>query len=104
MALAFAGTAPFGASILAGLLDPPAGLAAREVALVVSQPDRPAGRGRKVRSPAVAQLARERGLELVQPERMHEDEVLARLRELGVDTVVVAAFGQMVREPLLSEL
>lgn len=103
MTLAFAGTAPFGADILRGLLDPPANSSACEVAIVVSQPDRPAGRGKQLRSPAVAQLARERGLELVQPERMHDEAVLARLRELGVETIVVAAFGQMIREPLLSE-
>lgn len=101
-ALAFAGTAPFGAAILAGLLDGDATHPPRRVELVISQPDRPAGRGRKVRSSAVAQLARERGVELLQPERMHDPEVLDRLAGLGVGTIVVAAFGQMVREPLLS--
>lgn len=97
MAIAFAGTAPFGASILEGLLEQ------REVALVVSQPDRPAGRGKQLRSPAVAELAKERGLRLLQPEKMHEADVLAVLEELGITTIIVAAFGQMIREPLLSD-
>jgi methionyl-tRNA formyltransferase len=101
MALAFAGTAPFGAAILAGLIDPPEGFDARDVALVISQPDRPAGRGRKVSTPAVAQLARERGLPLVQPDRIeHVDD---QLRAAGVETIVVAAFGQLIREPMLSD-
>lgn len=94
--IAFAGTAPFGASILEGLLE------RRAVSLVISQPDRPAGRGRVMRSPAVVAVARERGLKLLQPEHAHDPEVLVRLGEHGTDTIVVAAFGQMIREPLLS--
>lgn len=102
MAIAFAGTAEFGARILEGLLDGPGdGRPGRAVALVASQPDRPAGRGKRLTSPPVAQLARERGLELVQPERLHEAELLRRYGELDIETFVVAAFGQMVREPLL---
>jgi len=103
MALAFAGTAPFGADILRGLLDGAGDHAGREVALVISQPDRPAGRGRKVSSSAVTQLARQRGLRLEQPERTHSDEMLALYAELDIDTIIVAAFGQMIREPLLSD-
>ncbi len=105
MALAFAGTAPFGAAILRALLDGPGdGRPGRDdLVLVVSQPDRPAGRGKQLSSPPVAALAKERGVRLVQPERMHEEELLALYRELGVETFVVAAFGQMVREPLLSD-
>ncbi|MCW2956139.1 MAG: methionyl-tRNA formyltransferase [Thermoleophilia bacterium] len=104
MAIAFAGTAPFGAAMLRGLLDGPGdGRPGRDIALVISQPDRPAGRGKQLQSPPVAQLAKERGLRLVQPDRMHEPELLDLYRELGITTFVVAAFGQMVREPLLSD-
>jgi methionyl-tRNA formyltransferase len=104
MALAFAGTAPFGAAMLRALLDGPGdGRPGREVALVISQPDRPKGRGKQLASPPVAELAKERGVRLVQPERMHEPELLELYRELGIETFVVAAFGQMVREPLLSD-
>ncbi|MCW2960235.1 MAG: methionyl-tRNA formyltransferase [Thermoleophilia bacterium] len=103
MAIAFAGTAPFGAAMLRGLLDGPGdGRPGREIALVISQPDRPAGRGKQLQSSPVAQLAKERGVRLVQPERMHEPELLELYAELGITTFVVAAFGQMVREPLLS--
>lgn len=105
MPIAFAGTAPFGAAMLRALLDGPGdGRPGRDdLVLVVSQPDRPAGRGKKVSSPPVAQLARERGVRLVQPERMHDEELLDLYRELGVTAFVVAAFGQMVREPLLTD-
>lgn len=97
MALAFAGTAPFGAGILRHMCT------YGDVALVISQPDRPAGRGRKLKASAVAMFALEQGIPLLRPERMHDPEVLAALREAGVDTIVVAAFGQMIREPLLSD-
>jgi methionyl-tRNA formyltransferase len=104
MAIAFAGTAPFGAAMLRALLDGPGdGRTGLDVVLVVSQPDRPAGRGKKLQSPPVAQLAKERGLRLVQPDKMHDPELLELYQELGIDTFVVAAFGQMVREPLLSD-
>ena len=104
MAIAFAGTAPFGAAILRGLLDGPGdGRPGREIPLVFSQPDRPAGRGKKLSSPPVAELAKERGLRLVQPDRLHSEDLLALYAELGITTFVVAAFGQMVREPLLSD-
>ena len=102
--VAFAGTAPFGAAILDGLIDGCEGCAGRTVPLVISQPDRPAGRGRKVSSPAVAVRARERGLRLVQPERTHDPEMLELYAELGINTIVVAAFGQMIREPLLTDM
>ncbi len=105
MAIAFAGTAPFGAAMLRALLDGPGdGRPGRnDLVLVVSQPDRPKGRGKQLASPPVAQLAKDRGVRLVQPERMHEPELLELYRDLGVTTFVVAAFGQMVREPLLSD-
>ncbi|MCW2927858.1 MAG: methionyl-tRNA formyltransferase [Thermoleophilia bacterium] len=105
MAIAFAGTAPFGAAMLRALLDGPGdGRPGRDdLALVISQPDRPAGRGKQLQSPPVAALAIERGVRLVQPERTHDEELLALYRELGITTFVVAAFGQMIREPLLTD-
>lgn len=97
MAVAFAGTAPFGAAILEHLLD-----AGEQIALVISQPDRPAGRGRAPRTPPVAQLARERGIPLIQPERASDEAIVQQLRDHDINVVLVAAFGQLIREPLLS--
>jgi methionyl-tRNA formyltransferase len=66
------------------------------VALVVTQPDRPAGRGRDLRSPPVKRAAERYGLPLVQPERMSDPAVLASLREARPEVGVVVAFGQFL--------
>jgi methionyl-tRNA formyltransferase len=66
------------------------------VPLVVTQPDRPAGRGRDLRSPAVKRAAERHGLPLAQPERVGDPQVLVSLREAQPDLVVVVAFGQFL--------
>jgi methionyl-tRNA formyltransferase len=73
-------------------------------ALVVAPPDRPRGRGRRMASPPVAEAARETGLELLQAESVNTPEALKGIRTAGPDVAVVCAFGQLIREPLLSEL
>lgn len=88
MKIAFAGTPSFAATILHGILD-----SEHELGLVISQPDRPRGRGRKVTRSPVAELATEAGLPLRQPARIGEvaDEISAH------DALVVAAYGQILR-------
>lgn len=88
MSLAYLGTSQFAVGVLRALDPPPA--------LVVSRPDRPAGRGRRLSSPPVVEAAREIGLEVVQPEDVHS------LDFSGYDDVVVCAFGALIKEPLLS--
>lgn len=66
------------------------------VPLVVTQPDRPAGRGRDLRSPPVKRAAERHGLPLAQPERVGDPRLLASLREMRPDLVVVVAFGQFL--------
>jgi methionyl-tRNA formyltransferase len=90
--VAFAGTPPFAATILRGILDSP-----HEVGLVISQPDRRRGRGRKVTATAVSDLARSERLPLEQPARIGEvaDRIAAN------DALVVAAFGQILRPDTL---
>lgn len=73
-----------------------------DVALVVSQPDRPAGRGRKARPGPVAAAADELGIARYQPDRLRGDECVARLRQERPDLIVVAAYGQILREDVLS--
>jgi methionyl-tRNA formyltransferase len=75
--------------------------AGHDVVLVVTQPDRPAGRGRALRSPPVKDAALALGLPLEQHENVNTDEFIARLRVLSPDVVVVAAFGQILREDIL---
>jgi methionyl-tRNA formyltransferase len=71
--------------------------------LVVTRPDRPAGRGRKLAAPPVADSARELGLELYQPEDVNSEEALARIAQAEPEAVCVCAFGALLKEPLLSD-
>ena len=86
----FLGTSAFGGDVLRRLVHEPE----IEIAAVVTQPDRPSGRGRREQSPPVALAARELGLRLVQSAAASADPVDA-------DVGAVVAFGQMVRPPLL---
>ena len=93
MKLAFAGTPTFAATILRGLL-----ASEHEVGLVVSQPDRRRGRGRKLAKTPVAELASLAGLPLRQPERIGE--VAGEISDH--DALVVAAYGQILRPDILN--
>ncbi len=73
-------------------------------ALVVTPPDRRRGRGRRVGKPPVAQTAAELGIELLQTEATEAPEALEAIRAAAPEIGVVCAFGQLLREPLLSEL
>lgn len=74
----------------------------REVVLVVTQPDKAAGRGLKTRSPATAVRAKELGVRLEQPTRLKGNETFhALLRELKIDVAVTAAYGKILPQSLL---
>ena len=90
MRLTVAATAPFGADVLERLAR------RHEVVLLVTRPDAPQGRGRKVAAPPAKEVAERLGIPLEQPAWLDE-----RL-ELPTDTVVVAAYGLLIPEPLLS--
>jgi methionyl-tRNA formyltransferase len=68
---------------------------------VVTQPDRPAGRGRKLRTSEVKRVALERSLPLFQPANLRGSDVLEHLRGWQPDVIVVAAFGQLIPQPIL---
>jgi methionyl-tRNA formyltransferase len=68
---------------------------------VVTRPDRPSGRGRALKMPAAKQAAMELGLSVLQPEKLSSPEVIADLRDLAPDLIVVAAFGQLLKPDLL---
>ena len=72
-----------------------------QVVSVVTQPDRPAGRGRGLRPPPAKELARAHGLPVLQPERVNAPEALADLQALAPDAIVIAAYGQILKQPLL---
>lgn len=92
MRLAFAGTPWFAATALEGLLG-----SRHEVEIVISQPDARRGRGRKTAPTPVAKLAREHGIEPLQPEQI--DEVNGEIS--GCEALVVAAYGQILRSGTL---
>jgi len=96
--VAYLGTADFAAAVLRGL----AGSAHRPL-LVVTPPDRPRGRGRRTQSPPAAAAARELEIELLQVADVNDEAALERIRAAAPEALVVCAFGQMIREPLLSE-
>ena len=102
MSVVFLGTSEFAAAVLRRL----ASSAAHRPALVVTRPDRPRGRGRRLASPPVAEAARELQLPLEQPERINDPqarELIAHAGDGSRQTVVVCAFGALIKEPLLSE-
>ena len=93
--LVFMGSPEFSVPILRGLTDQ------YSVVGVVTQPDRPSGRGRSLSSPPVKWLADELGLPVFQPERLKEPAALQRLQDWHPDLIVVAAFGQILRKEVL---
>jgi methionyl-tRNA formyltransferase len=92
----FMGTPEFALPSLAALLE-----ANYEVVAVVTQPDAPVGRGQQVRPSPVKQFAQQRGLNVLQPASLKPPEVVAQLRALAPDVIVVAAFGQILRQDVL---
>ncbi|MCW3041093.1 MAG: Methionyl-tRNA formyltransferase, partial [Solirubrobacterales bacterium] len=71
--------------------------------LVVTRPDRPAGRGRRLTAPPVADAAAALGLETFQPEDVNGEEARARIAEARPERLVVCAFGALIRQNLLDE-
>lgn len=88
MNVVFFGSSPFAVPALKALAD------AHHVSLVITQPDRPAGRGLAKREPAVKQAARSLKLPVIQPERTSD--VIDELQRIPADVFVVAAYGQLL--------
>lgn len=72
-----------------------------DVCAVVTQPDRPKGRGKKLAFSPVKEAAMRHELEILQPEKASQPDFLDRLRELNPDLIVVIAFGQILRKEVL---
>jgi methionyl-tRNA formyltransferase len=94
----YLGTSEFAAVVLRRLASSP-----HRPGLVVTRPDRPRGRGRKLAAPPVADTALELGIELFQPESVNAEEARARIAAESPGVVCVCAFGALIKEPLLSE-
>lgn len=96
MRILFMGTPQFAVAPLKALVD-----GGHEVVAVISQPSRPRGRGRHPEETPVAVAARSLGLPLLQPERVNDPAIVAQIREMAPEAIVVAAFGQILRPALL---
>ena len=89
--IAVAATAPFGADVLERLA------ATHEITALLTRPDAPAGRGRKLAAPPAKEVAERLGIPVLQPEKLEPG------LDLGAPTVVAVAYGRIVPEPLLEE-
>lgn len=94
--LIFMGTPGFAVPSLRALLD-----AGAPILLVVTQPDRPRGRGRRVVSSPVKQLAQEKGLPVYQPEKVRSPEAVERIAAQESACIVVVAYGQLLPTEIL---
>lgn len=94
--IVFAGTPEFARESLRQML-----AAGYSPMLVMTQPDRPAGRGRRLRASAVKEFAEQHDIPVWQPESLREPGVLERLRELQPDLMVVAAYGLILPQAVL---
>ena len=97
MRLIFAGTPAFAATALTALHH-----AGHKIALVLTQPDRPAGRGLKLAASAVKQTALDLGLPLAQPDSLKSDAVQQQLRETQAEAMIVAAYGLILPQAVLT--
>jgi methionyl-tRNA formyltransferase len=94
--IVFMGSPEFAVPILRKLADK------YQVVGVVTQPDRPSGRGRNLKSPPIKLLAEELILPVIQPPKLSEPEAIENLHHWAPDLIVVAAFGQILRTEVLS--
>lgn len=96
MRLVFAGTPEFAAQALDAILG-----AGHEVALVLTQPDRPSGRGMALRASPVKERALAAGIEVFQPPTLRDAEAQERVRAVGAEAMVVAAYGLILPQVVL---
>jgi len=96
MKLIFAGTPVFAAKALQALID-----AGHEIALVLTQPDRPAGRGMKLKPSPVKELALQHGLRVEQPLTLKTPEAQSLVAQVGAEVMVVAAYGLLLPKAVL---
>ena len=96
MKLIFAGTPEFAAQALAAIV-----AAGHEVALVLTQPDRPAGRGMTLQPSAVKKVAQKHDIEVFQPLTLKDAEAQARIAAVDAEVMVVAAYGLILPQAVL---
>lgn len=96
MRIIFMGTPDFSVGTLEALVE-----AGHEVCLVVTQPDKPKGRGKEMQYTPIKEAALKHGIEVYQPRRIREAECVEKLRQYNADIMVVIAFGQIIPKEIL---
>ena len=97
MKIIFAGTPEFAVPALAALIE-----AGHEVVMVLTQPDRPAGRGMKFKASPVKVLATQHQLDVFQPETLKDPATQARIQQVNADVMIVAAYGLIIPTVVLN--
>lgn len=97
MRIIYAGTPEFAVPALQGLMD-----AGHDIVMVLTQPDRPAGRGMQLKASPVKQLALEHGLRVFQPESLKPAEVQDEIVAVAADAMIVAAYGLIIPTAVLN--
>ena len=98
MRTVYLGTSEFAVAVLDSVAATP-----HRPVLVVTRPDRPRGRGRRVQPPPVAERAARLGIETLQPDDVNADEARAAIAKADPEVVLICAYGALLKEPLLSE-
>lgn len=96
MKVIFMGTPDFSVGTLEALIE-----AGHEVCLVVTQPDKPKGRGKEMQFTPVKEAAVKHGIEVYQPRKIREPECVEKLKQYNADIMVVVAFGQILPKEIL---
>ncbi len=94
--IVFAGTPEFALASLKALVE-----SGNAPIAVLTQPDRPAGRGKRLRLSPVKQYAQEQGIDVLQPESLRDEDVVTRLAALAPDIIIVAAYGLLLPQTVL---
>ncbi|MEA3453474.1 MAG: methionyl-tRNA formyltransferase [Candidatus Caldatribacteriota bacterium] len=93
----FMGTADFGRPVLEKLAD-----SRENIITVITQPDRPQGRGRKILPTPIKKIALDKRLEIFQPENINDEESIKRIKEFSPDIILVVAYGQILSGYILN--
>ena len=96
MRLIFLGTPAFAVPTLERMVE-----AGHQVVMVVTQPDRPSGRGQRAAAPPVKQAAERLGIPVYQPERVRRPEAVEQLAALGADAMIVVGYGQIIPQKVI---
>jgi len=93
----FMGTADFGGPVLEKLAD-----SKENQVMVITQPDRPQGRGRKILPTPIKKIALNKGLEVFQPENINDEESTKRIKKFNPDIILAVAYGQILSSHILN--